>query len=246
MPDYLRMKEKLAAFIAQTTPIEDPSHPGIAAPATYSPACGQDESLRLFEGIRPFLDSEYPDWADDNSKSSFFRWGQSRSAAKKLIARIDSKDETEQILAGDESPALSAHAMHPIVWDAAKAQWQLDNHAEAVGAVARAVNSMLAKRLGRRDVSESDLVRQAFTDKPPESGKPRLRFPEIEDKQTRQSVQRGVMEFGAGCFAAIRNPLAHLPDSEIDISEQDALESLAAFSWFARRIEAATLEKATD
>lgn len=221
-----------------------PTLPGVASMATYSPWCGGDEALRLFEGVRPFLDAEYPDWESDNQSSSFFRWEKSRSAVKKLIARIESREETEQIMQGDDYPALSAESMHDAVWEAAKAQWRYENHAEAVDAVARAINSMLAQRTGRRDVSEADLVRQSFSDRPPEAGKPRLRFPEIENQQTRESVRRGVMDFGAGCFAAIRNPLAHLPDNEIDISEQEALEALAAFSWFARRVEAATLVEA--
>lgn len=49
------------------------------------------------------------------------------------------------------------------------------------------------------------------------------------------------MEFGSGCFAASRNPLGHLPNDQIALSEQSALERLCAFSLFARFIEDADL-----
>ncbi|WP_280499150.1 TIGR02391 family protein [Nocardia cyriacigeorgica] len=96
------------------------------------------------------------------------------------------------------------------------------------------MNSQLQAKLGRRDVSETDLVKQAFSDKAPETGKPRLRFTEIGDEQTAKSMQGGVLEFGSGCFRAIRNPVGHLPDDELDPDEQTALERLCALSLFAR------------
>jgi hypothetical protein len=91
-------------------------------------------------------------------------------------------------------------------------------------------------------VSEADLVRQAFSDKPPEADKKRLRFNSVADEQTRKSLRQGVMEFGAGCFAAIRNPLGHLPNDELELDEQTALERLAALSLLARWIDETDIE----
>jgi len=50
------------------------------------------------------------------------------------------------------------------------------------------------------------------------------------------------MNFGFGCFAAIRNPLGHLPNDEVELDEQTALEPLAALSLFARWIDEADVE----
>lgn len=110
---------------------------------------------------------------------------------------------------------------------------------EAVLAAAKAVNSHLQTKLDRRDISETDLVRQAFSDRAPESGKPRLRFSSIDDAQTCESLRQGVMNFGCGCFAAIRNPVGHLPSEELELNEQTALERLAALSLIARWIDEA-------
>jgi hypothetical protein len=48
------------------------------------------------------------------------------------------------------------------------------------------------------------------------------------------------MAFAAGCYKAIRNPAAHIPLDEL--SEDEALEQLAAFSILARWVAAATLD----
>jgi hypothetical protein len=52
------------------------------------------------------------------------------------------------------------------------------------------------------------------------------------------------MDFGAGCFAAIRNPIGHRPNEEIELTEQTALERLCALSLFARWIDQAEIHKA--
>jgi hypothetical protein len=85
-------------------------------------------------------------------------------------------------------------------------------------------------KIQRRNVSEADLVKQAFSDREPEPGKPRLRFTSIEDENTRESVRGGTLEFGSGCFRAIRNPVGHLPNDEIEVTGQEAFERLAALS----------------
>jgi hypothetical protein len=102
---------------------------------------------------------------------------------------------------------------------------------------------MLQAKLERRDVSEGKLVQEAFSEKPPADGRPRLRYPAIEDEQTRDSMRQGVLDFGLGCFRAIRNPIGHLPNDEVELSEQEALERLAAVSLLARWIDQAIVER---
>ena len=124
------------------------------------------------------------------------------------------------------------------------AQWSTGHRHEAVLAAAKAVNSLLETKVGRRDVSETDLVKQSFSDKTPEPGKPRLRFTGYSNEQTAKSMRQGVMDFGAGCFAAIRNPIGHLPNDEVELDEQTALERLAALSLLARWIDEAEVTRA--
>jgi hypothetical protein len=130
-------------------------------------------------------------------------------------------------------PERSTAAAHP--------QWKAGHLHDAVLAASKAVNALLESKVGRSDVSEVKLVTDSFSAKEPVGGAPRLRFPDIDGEQTRESVTAGVLSFGVGCFKAIRNPLGHLPDDQHDITEQEALEQLAAWSLFARWIDRATI-----
>ncbi|MRH93587.1 hypothetical protein GFY24_40410 [Nocardia sp. SYP-A9097] len=152
--------------------------------------------------------------------------------------------EVAQMLGGlDNSPQIKASELHPLIWQAASAQWATGHRHEAVLAAAKAVNSLLQAKVGRRDVSDLDLVKQAFSKDEPQPGKPRLRYGlVVSSDQTAESMRRGVMEFGSGCFSAIRNPLGHLPNDEIELTEHTALERLCAFSLFARFIDDADLK----
>lgn len=240
-PDWDWLKATLDEFITKMQPREVPG------PVIYreEPSCGETEAIRQGEIIKPILNRFKPGWARGGS-GSHYQWRAHLDAAQELRAWIDVQHEVADRLAtfGEQSPTISAAGMHPVVWDAAKAQWNLDQHGEAIYAVARAINSMLQKKLERRDVSEGDLIKQAFSDKAPEPGKARLRYPDIGDDQTSESMRQGVLQFGAGCFAAIRNPLAHRPHDELELTEAEALESLAAFSLLARWIDRAQVETA--
>lgn len=233
------VRAELEGFLAQTTETHTPGSWGSA------PACGRDHAIELSERVLPLLSALYPEWKDENDESKYFEFAAMRDASKRLIARIDSYEEVEALIEGqDVSPRLAGSQLHKLVWAAASAQWTTGHHQEAVFAAAKAVNSMLQSRTDRRDVSDVKLVREAFSESSPTSGKPRLRFPQIEDDQTRESMRQGVMSFGVGCFQAIRNPAGHLPNDQHELSEQAALERLAALSLLARWIEEAELEQA--
>lgn len=208
-----------------------------------APKCGRAPAMAMAETVIPILNRLYPEWKTDNAASDSFEFKQERDASIRLIERIKRRDEIEDMLGPlDPSPKLQADQLHDLVWKSAEAQWSTGHLHEAVLAAAKAVNSQLQTKLDRRDVSEVKLVREAFTEKDPEPQKSRLRFTHIADSQTRESLRDGAMNFGAGCFLAIRNPVGHLPNTEHDLTEQEALERLAAFSLLARWIEEASLE----
>lgn len=239
--DVSWVRGQLERFVAETKPTSASS--GNVITARTHPACGRDQAIIMVEVIRPILDRLYPQWRSENGLNQYDEFRQERDASKRLLARLDTATEVAAKLgAGDSSPRITAASLHALIWQAAQAQWATEHRHEAVLAAAKAVNSHLQTKIGRRDVSEADLVRQAFSDKPPESGKQRLRFNSVADEQTRKSLRQGVMEFGAGCFGAIRNPLGHLPNDELELDEQTALERLAALSLLARWIDEADIE----
>jgi Protein of unknown function (Hypoth_ymh) len=147
---------------------------------------------------------------------------------------------------GTQTPTPAVDQLHPNVWAAAETRWKAEHRHDAVMAASKAANAMLQATVGRSDVSEVKLVQQSFSPKAPTTTEPRLRFPDIADKQTRESVTAGLLQFGVGCFMAIRNPVGHLPDQEHEMTEQEALEQLGAWSHFARWIERAHVEQADE
>lgn len=235
------VKAELETFVRESTP-QNGSGGGVFTSYSYA-VCGRSRAIELAERVRPILDALYDDWQTDDHADKYFEFAPERDACMRLLARIASHQEIAEML-GDqaESPLLVAATMHGAVWGAARTQWSTGHRHEAVLAAAKAVNSLLQQKLNRRDVSEVRLVREAFSEKAPIAGKPRLRFPRIEDQQTRESLRQGAMDFGAGCFAAIRNPVGHLPNDQVELPAQQALERLAALSLLARWIDEAVVE----
>ena len=191
------------------------------------------------EGI---LDRVTPEWRTTVPKPAMSpRWARHKEAALRAITVLERQDELREKL-GDDSPTLSAGALHPWVWEGARSLWASGHHAEAVGAAARKLNAETRNKVGRRDVAETDLFNQAFSDDDPAPGRPRLRLPGDDGGKTAKSVRRGIRSFAEGCFAALRNPAAH--DVVEDLPEHEALEQLAAFSVLARWVDAATVATA--
>ncbi len=234
------VRETLATFVSETK-AKNKSGNGLVTSQT-SPQCGRDRAIALTEVVRPILQRLYPEWISENSTSRYDEFRAERDASARLLARLASREEVMSRLGGgDTSPQIAASSLHPLIWSAASAQWSTGHRHEAVLAAAKAVNSHLQAKVGRRDVSETDLIKQAFSDKAPENGKPRLGYDEIPDDKTRSSMRQGVMDFGSGCFAAIRNPIGHRPNEEIELTEQSALERLCALSLLARWIDQAEI-----
>jgi uncharacterized protein (TIGR02391 family) len=145
----------------------------------------------------------------------------------------------------DPGPSLTAAQLHPWVWEAARPAWDAGNYEDAVDAAARNLNTRLRTKVGRRDIGEGDLVAQVFSDKVADENNPRLRLSLPEDVGTRtvSSLYGGIIGFGKGLFQAVRNPLAHEAPGAMAITEQEALESLAALSLFARWVDRATVHR---
>jgi hypothetical protein len=146
---------------------------------------------------------------------------------------------------GDSGPVMTAAGLHPWIWAAARPAWEAGNFEDAVDAAALNLNTRLRAKVGRKDLGEGDLVAQVFTDKPGDETTPRLRLPLPDDVGTKTvtSLHGCIIGFGKGLFQAVRNPLAHEAPGAMALGEQEALESLAALSLFARWVDRATVTR---
>lgn len=153
--------------------------------------------------------------------------------AEYALGKLRTDAETQSIL-GSSAPSMKADALHPIIWNAAAKHWNVGHYSAAVQRAATMLNADVQDRLGRHDVSDSGLMQQAFSDKAPEVGKPRLRWPGADSDLMVRAMRQGILNMAQGVFAAIRNPATHSTD---DMEQQEALEQLATLSILARWIE---------
>ncbi|MEU9305582.1 TIGR02391 family protein [Streptomyces sp. NPDC048269] len=190
--------------------------------------------------VEQILDRVLPRWREEvPGNSRVNRWYQHREAAHRAVVVLDRDAEVRQRL-GDDAPQVSAATMHPWAWEGARPLWQSGHFREAVTAAARKINAEAQNKLGRKDISETNLFKQAFSQDLPKPGQPRLRLRDDDGSDTYRNVHRGAMAFAEGCYAAIRNPNSH-EDGLPELPEHQALEQLAAFSVLARWVDGATV-----
>lgn len=204
---------------------------------------GQRRELRQFLGA--WLEDELPIGPSDDEREKVER-DLARQGWFAMDGRLVIGERVRRARAASQTPTPVVEQLHPSVWDAAAPQWAAHHLHDAVLAACKAVNATLQAKVGRSDLSEVQLVQAAFSLRPGSDGRSRLRFPEVDDEKTRESMTQGALSFGVGCFQAIRNPVGHLPDAQYELTVQQALERLAALSLFARWIEQATLTSSAD
>jgi hypothetical protein len=126
---------------------------------------------------------------------------------------------------------LPLNALDVVVLEGARYDWDHGHWRQAVANAAGQLNKFAQDRLGVHDISDGDLMSQAFSDKEPKEGRPRLRCPGNQESMTVQSMQHGAQLFAMGAFQAIRNPAVHWTR---DGNPAMAGEQLAALSIVAR------------
>lgn len=199
------------------------------------------EVTKQAQVVEQILDRVIPGWLSKYNNTRNNRWTGHREAAIRAREALLRKQELDENL-GENAPELSAAELHPWVWSGARSLWQSGHYREAVEGAIRKLNAETQNKVGRRDVSETDLFKQAFSLDHAKAGKARLRRMKDDGSDTYKSVQRGAMNLAEGMFAGIRNPLSHEVDQEL--SEQETLEYLAALSVLARWVDAATVARA--
>ncbi|GHH43694.1 TIGR02391 family protein [Lentzea cavernae] len=139
-------------------------------------------------------------------------------------------------------PTVGAAAMHPVVWGAAARLWRDGHFREAVAGAAESVVMMVKSRTKRFDLAATPLWQEIFSDRPPQPGKPRLRWPGDPADQDVSTMNSGLRFLAPGIQMTIRNNAAH---GVGELAEQAALERLAALSLLARWVDECDLNEAT-
>jgi hypothetical protein len=93
---------------------------------------------------------------------------------------------------------------------------------------------MVKTRTRRNDIAEAALWQQVFSDREPQPGQPRLRWPGDPNDRNVSSMNAGLRSFAPGVQMTIRNSAAH---GLGELGEQAALERLSALSLLARWVD---------
>jgi uncharacterized protein (TIGR02391 family) len=230
--------EQLVRFIHLTEIVPHPD-PNVIASFPRGP---EDETAGQAQVVEKILVRVIPRWRETVPADDYHQWEQHREAAFRARAELLREEELRENL-GENAPELSAAELHPWIWSGASSLWQSAHYRESVEGAIKKLNAETQNKIGRRDVGETDLFKQAFSLDEPKVGKARLRRMTPDDSDTYKSVQRGAMTFAEGVFAGIRNPLSHEADHEL--SGQEALEYLAALSVLARWVDRSEVETAS-
>lgn len=230
---------QLDDFIRATTVTYVPSPPNTVGYHRYKTFQPEAEIVKRAQIVEQILDRVLPDWRQLDVDTDRKKWAVHHEASIRAKEALVRAEEVRENL-GENAPELSAAQLHPWIWSGAKSLWQSGHYREAVEAAIKKINAETQNKVGRRDVSETDLFKQAFTLDTASLGKSRLRRMKPDSSDTYKSVQRGAWAFAEGVFSGIRNPLSHEADQEL--SEQKALEYLATLSVLARWVDEATVE----
>lgn len=131
-------------------------------------------------------------------------------------------------------PAFGPFALHAIIWTAASPYWTNHRRRVAVREAAEALTVHWTARLGRGDVDGTKFWQQTLKPEEPEIGIPRLAWPGDPNDRTVRSMRGGLAGLAAGLNLTVRNVSTH---SNHEMSEQEALEQLGAYSYLARLLD---------
>ncbi|MGE0065889.1 MAG: TIGR02391 family protein [Solirubrobacterales bacterium] len=134
---------------------------------------------------------------------------------------------------------LSERRVHHDVLRFCNAELVQRNYFHAVLEAAKSISAKIRDRTGLKG-DGIDLVNEAFSLK---EGMPPLAFNALQSKSER-SAHSGYANFARGIVGAFRNPTAHEPKVEFDMSEADALDMLTTISLVHRRLDEAAITPA--
>lgn len=170
-----------------------------------------------------------------------------RTTAATVRGRLRAMMADAEAGAVDELPSFSPAFMHPVVWTGAAAHWTAHQYRVAVREAAEALTVHWKGRLGRNDVDDTPFWQQTLSSGPAEVGRPKLRWPGKSEDKTSKSMRGGLEPLAkslnglaTGLNLTVRNVTTHTRD---ELSEQEAMERLAAYSFLARLLDQCDIDQ---
>jgi hypothetical protein len=196
----------------------------------------------MVQGIRTPIDP-ISNWRNVTQPKAFLAPGEIRATCASIRGRLDSLELDAKAGNDDGVPAFAPSAFHAVIWTAAAPHWTNHQYRVSVREAGEALNLHWKERLGRTDVPDTDFWGQSLASEPAKPGVPRLRWPGPDTDNTVRSMREGLMGLARGLNLAVRNVATH---SREEISEQDGMERLGAYSYLARQLDQCEIERAPE
>jgi uncharacterized protein Ymh len=151
--------QQIIAFLYYSDHVSSDS-PGVMGAFQRKPDKVVAEHAHVVEQI---LDRVTPDWRQHLPEAPPKRkWHPLREAAARAKSALERQDEIREHL-GDGAPQLDAGQLHPWAWESGAPYWRTGHFHQAVMQAAIRINTETQAKLGRREISETDLFNQAFS-----------------------------------------------------------------------------------
>jgi hypothetical protein len=164
-----------------------------------------------------------------------------RMATASIKGRLNAMIADARAAADSDLPAFSPAMLHPIIWSAAAAQWTAHQYRIAVREAAEGLNLHWKAKLGRHDANDTNFWQQTLSAGEPTPDVPKLAWPGDPTARTTKSMRGGLEPLAAalnnlatGLNLTVRNVATH---STAELTEQEAMERLAAYSYLARLLD---------
>jgi hypothetical protein len=164
-----------------------------------------------------------------------------RTTAATVRGRLQAMLADAETTADSDVPAFSPAQLHAVVWSAAAAHWTTHQYRVAVREAAEGLTIHWKQRLHRDNVDDTVFWQQTLSAGEPADGKPKLVWPGEIDSKTAKSMRGGLeplakalVQLATGVNLTIRNVATHTRE---ELSEQEAMERLSAYSYLARLLD---------
>ncbi|GEB94310.1 hypothetical protein GCM10009724_07400 [Microbacterium lacticum] len=166
-----------------------------------------------------------------------------RTTAANVKGRLDAMIVDAESRTDSDLPTFAPTQLHPVVWSGASAHWATHQYRVVVREAAEGLTVHWKERLGRNDVDDTVFWQQTLSPGAQEPGKPKLTWPGALDDKTVRSMRGGLEPLAkalnllaTGLNLTVRNVTTH---TRTELSEQEAMERLAAYSYLARLLDRA-------
>ncbi len=175
-----------------------------------------------------------------------------RTTAATVRGRLRTLIDEAEAAAESGVPAFAPSQFHPVIWSAAAAHWTTHQYRVAVREAAEALTLHWKAKLDRNDVDDTVFWQQTLSPGDPQPERPKLAWPgEPSDKTTRsmrgglEPLAKSLNHLATGLNLTVRNVTTHTRE---ELSEQEGMERLAAYSYLARLLDACEIRRteATD